>query len=46
MIIDKNVTRQVLGAIIQYPQYLGQSDKYKLTPEAEDLTISVSPSNG
>ena len=31
MIIDKNVTRQVLGAIIQYPQYLGQSDKYKLS---------------
>lgn len=30
MIVDKNVTRQVLGAIIQYPQYLSQSDKYKI----------------
>ena len=32
MIVDKRITQQIFGCLLKHPQYLGESDKYYLTP--------------
>lgn len=32
MIVDKRITQQIFGCLLKHPQYLGESDKYCLTP--------------
>jgi replicative DNA helicase len=39
MIIDKNCNRQILGSLMQHPQFLSETDKYSLT--IDDFSTSL-----
>ena len=44
--VDKSTILQIIGALMKRPQYLSETDKYNLTPEAEINAISVRVDNG
>ena len=39
MIVDKNCNRQILGSLMQHPQFLSETDKYNLT--IDDFTTPL-----
>ena len=36
---DKNIPIQIIGSLMKHPQFLSQSDKYKLSPDDFDTKL-------